>query len=83
MPVLPVLGGREVVPVFERFGWQAARQPHDPGQTRAHHDPVGAGPQGSREGYAQPHPGRRTDGRGVYCGGWEHLTVQPCPTVPA
>jgi predicted RNA binding protein YcfA (HicA-like mRNA interferase family) len=26
MPVLPVLSGRAVVQVFERFGWQAARQ---------------------------------------------------------
>lgn len=26
MPVLPVLSGREVVGVFERFGWQVARQ---------------------------------------------------------
>ena len=26
MPVLPVLSGREVVQVFERFGWQVARQ---------------------------------------------------------
>jgi predicted RNA binding protein YcfA (HicA-like mRNA interferase family) len=26
MPVLPVLSGREVVRVFERFGWQVARQ---------------------------------------------------------
>jgi predicted RNA binding protein YcfA (HicA-like mRNA interferase family) len=26
MPVLPVLSGREVVSVFERFGWQVARQ---------------------------------------------------------
>jgi predicted RNA binding protein YcfA (HicA-like mRNA interferase family) len=26
MPVLPVLGGRQVVRVFEHFGWQVARQ---------------------------------------------------------
>lgn len=26
MPVLPVLSGREVVKVFEKFGWQVARQ---------------------------------------------------------
>ena len=26
MPVLPVLSGRELVQVFERFGWQAVRQ---------------------------------------------------------
>ncbi len=26
MPPLPVIGGREAVRVFERFGWQIARQ---------------------------------------------------------
>ncbi len=26
MPQLPVMSGREVVRVFERFGWQVARQ---------------------------------------------------------
>jgi predicted RNA binding protein YcfA (HicA-like mRNA interferase family) len=26
MPVVPLLSGREVVKVFVRFGWQAARQ---------------------------------------------------------
>jgi predicted RNA binding protein YcfA (HicA-like mRNA interferase family) len=26
MPVLPVLSGREVVRVFEKFGWSVARQ---------------------------------------------------------
>lgn len=26
MPALPVLSGREVVRVFERFGWRIARQ---------------------------------------------------------
>lgn len=26
MPVLPVLSGREVVQVFEKFGWSVARQ---------------------------------------------------------
>lgn len=26
MPVLPVLSGRELVQVFERLGWQVARQ---------------------------------------------------------
>jgi predicted RNA binding protein YcfA (HicA-like mRNA interferase family) len=26
MPVLPVLSGREVVRVFEKLGWQVARQ---------------------------------------------------------
>lgn len=26
MPVLPVLSGREVIRVFESFGWEVARQ---------------------------------------------------------
>lgn len=66
MPVLPILRGRQVVQVFEAFGWRIARQ-------RGSHiilvnpnyngDAFRTRPQGRREGNtAQLDSGRRTYG---------------------
>jgi hypothetical protein len=50
MPGLPTLNDRDLVRVFNQDGWEVIRQTwqsHNPRETRAHSDPLGAGSQGS------------------------------------